>query len=103
MRSRGRAHVHLNRFLSLSIPLDEIVDGTRAVGRAVKRAFAKKPLTRVAEIVGPAEQAVRASDEAEATLVRMGFSKTQARKAIEKVDERADSAEIVKRALRSMK
>lgn len=109
---RSRAHVHINKFVSLSLPLDEIFDALASVGRRALVAVGNprrggKFKARVAD--GVVEQAAidereRQLREAEKTLVGCGFKKHQARAAIDAIRPDMlgkESYDVVAAALRA--
>lgn len=99
-RLRSRAHVHINRYISLSLPLDEIFDAARAIGRRALSAVAnpsrsKDRLTKARvddEIVERAAtvERTRKYADAENALVALGFKKAEARAAINSMGPLSD-------------
>jgi len=109
---RSRAHIHINKFISLSLPLDEIFDGVAAIGRRALVALAhpardRKIPTRIAVEVTD-QCAVDERDTqlrtTEQTLVHLGYDKKQARAAVDQIRDQAigkPSHEVVTMALRA--
>jgi len=95
---RSRAHVHINRWISLSLPLDEIFDGARAIVRRALVAVAHPASDRntkariAADIVarGEIENREKKLAGTEKTLVSLGFKKAEARAAVDAI--RPDAA-----------
>ena len=109
---RSRAHVHINKYISLSLPLDEIFDGVAAIGRRALVALAhpardRKIPTRVAGEVtdqcalDERDTLLRTTEQ---TLVHLGYAKKQARAAVDQIRDQATgkpSHEVVTMALRA--
>lgn len=90
---RSRAHIHVNRFISLSLPLDEVFEAaatvarrvmfavrTPRVGKNVKARIADLDMDHFAE-----DERDRILMDTERTLTGLGFKKAQARAAIDKI------------------
>jgi len=109
---RSRAHIHINKFISLSLPLDEIWDGIAAIGRRAMVAVRHPSRDRnIRTRLDPALAAKAAIDDREAvladtekTLVGLGFKKAQARAAIDTIRPDVlgkESHEVVAAALKA--
>jgi hypothetical protein len=114
-RLRSRAHIHVNKYISLSLPLDEIFDAAREIGRRALAAVAhpgrsRDRLTKARvddEIVehAAASERKRKFADAEKALVGLGFKKAEARAALDSMGPLSDEQPhtIMAAALRASK
>lgn len=109
---RSRAHVHINKFISLSLPLDEVFEAVATVGRRVLVAVkhprvGRNVKARVSEVDMERfdeEERDAILRDTEKTLTGLGYPKKQARAAIAQVRDDAlgkKSHEVVAMALRA--
>lgn len=109
---RSRAHVHINKFISLSLPLDEVFEAVATVGRRVlvaikhprvganvKARVAAADMDRFDE-----EERDQMLRDTEKMLTGLGYPKKQARATVDQIRDDAlgkKSHEVVAMALKA--